>query len=215
MLLVAHQFRSVSQAKEWRDKGVLVDEYKRGGDVYFNHGRNAIDVLSTQAINDSKSSPTSNTSKGATGKIAVVGDSIAVITGASLSKIVPDVTVKATVGMSTPAILSEKVPSAVGYDVAVISASSNDLPIKSSLYKNADHRATVKKNLQQIRAGLKAKRYIWIIPTADVPRQLVLEVAAENKDQTVTFEGNPVDATQPYLHPLDPSKVAADVKKLL
>jgi hypothetical protein len=215
MLLVAHQFRSVAQAKEWRDKGVLVDEYKRGGDVYFNHGKNAIDVLSTQAINDSKSSPDSNTSRGATGKIAVVGDSIAEITGTALSKIVANVTVKATVGISTPTILSEKVPAATGYDVAVISASSNDLPIKSSLYKNADHRATVKKNLQQIRTGLKAKRYIWIIPTADVPKQLVLEVAAENKDQTVTFEGNPKDATQAYLHPLDPNKVAADVKKLL
>jgi hypothetical protein len=46
MLFVAHQFRSVDKAKEWRDKGELKDELGVAGEVYFNHGRYAIDVLS-------------------------------------------------------------------------------------------------------------------------------------------------------------------------
>jgi hypothetical protein len=45
MLFVAHQFRSVDKAKEWRDKGALVDSLKQSGEIYYNQGRYAIDIL--------------------------------------------------------------------------------------------------------------------------------------------------------------------------
>lgn len=48
MLFVAHQFRSVEKAIEWRKTGELKDERGVVGAVYFNHGRYAIDVLSAQ-----------------------------------------------------------------------------------------------------------------------------------------------------------------------
>ena len=48
MLFVAHQFRSVDKAIEWRNKGGLTDDRGTDGAVYFNHGRYAIDVLYTQ-----------------------------------------------------------------------------------------------------------------------------------------------------------------------
>lgn len=45
MLFVAHQFRSVDKAIEWRQKGGMSDTRGVPGEVYFNHGRYAIDVL--------------------------------------------------------------------------------------------------------------------------------------------------------------------------
>ena len=47
MLFVAHQFRSVDLAKQWRGSGNLLDANGVPGEVYFNHGRYAIDVLSS------------------------------------------------------------------------------------------------------------------------------------------------------------------------
>jgi hypothetical protein len=49
MLFVAHQFRSVDRAIEWRKKGGLTDARGQKGEVYFNHGRHAIDVLAAGA----------------------------------------------------------------------------------------------------------------------------------------------------------------------
>ena len=49
MLFVAHQMRSADKAKEWRDKGELTDVRGVPGEVYFNHGRYAIDVLAAGA----------------------------------------------------------------------------------------------------------------------------------------------------------------------
>jgi len=46
MLFVAHQFRSVDSALEWRKQGLLEDAYGRNGSDYYNQGRYAIDVLS-------------------------------------------------------------------------------------------------------------------------------------------------------------------------
>jgi hypothetical protein len=45
MLFVAHQFRSANKAKEWRDKGALVDALNQPGEIYYNQGRYAIDIL--------------------------------------------------------------------------------------------------------------------------------------------------------------------------
>jgi hypothetical protein len=50
MLFVAHQFRSVELAKKWRDTDTGTDTLGRTGDVYFNQGRYAIDVLYAGAI---------------------------------------------------------------------------------------------------------------------------------------------------------------------
>lgn len=47
MLFVAHQFRSVDLAIEWRKKGGMSDSRGVPGEVYFNHGRYAIDVLAS------------------------------------------------------------------------------------------------------------------------------------------------------------------------
>ena len=45
MLFVAHQFRSVDKALEWRQAGALMDALKQPGDVYYNQGRYSIDIL--------------------------------------------------------------------------------------------------------------------------------------------------------------------------
>ena len=50
MLFVAHQFRSVELAKKWRDTDAGTDALGKTGDVYFNQGRYAIDVLYAGAI---------------------------------------------------------------------------------------------------------------------------------------------------------------------
>lgn len=50
MLFVAHQFRSVDTAKKWRDSDAGTDALGKTGDVYFNQGRYAIDVLYASAI---------------------------------------------------------------------------------------------------------------------------------------------------------------------
>jgi D-alanyl-D-alanine carboxypeptidase len=50
MLFVAHQFRSVELAKKWRDTDTGTDALGRTGDVYFNQGRYAIDVLYASAL---------------------------------------------------------------------------------------------------------------------------------------------------------------------
>lgn len=45
MLFVAHQFRSVDKALQWRQKGNLTDALGRSGSDYYNQGRYSIDVL--------------------------------------------------------------------------------------------------------------------------------------------------------------------------
>jgi hypothetical protein len=50
MLFVAHQFRSVDAAKKWRDSDAGTDALGKTGDIYFNQGRYAIDVLYASAI---------------------------------------------------------------------------------------------------------------------------------------------------------------------
>lgn len=66
MLFVAHQFRSSELAKKWRDTDTGTDASGRTGDVYFNQGRYAIDVLYAGAIASlpelAAKSPTPNTS---------------------------------------------------------------------------------------------------------------------------------------------------------
>ena len=67
MLFVAHQMRSVDMAKQWRDRGGVVDVNGVLGDVYFNHGRYAIDILAA-------GNGTSNT--GTTPNAALGGDNV-------------------------------------------------------------------------------------------------------------------------------------------
>lgn len=51
MLMVAHQFRSVDKAKQWRENGGMSDSKGVPGETYFNHGRYAIDVLAAGGTN--------------------------------------------------------------------------------------------------------------------------------------------------------------------
>ena len=62
MLFVAHQFRGVQKAKDWRDKGELKDEHGRNGTIYFNHGRYAIDILSAGGATSAPANPNVNSS---------------------------------------------------------------------------------------------------------------------------------------------------------
>ena len=50
MLFVAHQFRDVGKALQWRKTGVLSDAYGRNGTDYYNQGRYAIDVLAAGGV---------------------------------------------------------------------------------------------------------------------------------------------------------------------
>ena len=50
MLFVAHQFRSADLAKKWRDTDTGTDALGQTGDIYFNQGRYAIDVLYAGAL---------------------------------------------------------------------------------------------------------------------------------------------------------------------
>jgi len=94
------------------------------------------------------------------GKIVIVGDSIAVGIASSF----PNAVVDAKVGRSTTAILSavSNNKEVQGADVAIISAGTNDYPIANG-GKNNNPQATIS-NIQSIKNALKAKKYIWIVP---------------------------------------------------
>ena len=68
MLFVAHQMRSADKAKMWREHGGVKDDTGVLGDVYFNHGRYAIDVLAASAAVGNSGSNGSGTASGLSGE---------------------------------------------------------------------------------------------------------------------------------------------------
>jgi hypothetical protein len=116
------------------------------------------------------------------GKIVVVGDSIAVGTGGAI----PGAVVNAKVGINSSAILDriDSDKSVKGADVAIICAGTNDGYGVSG--KNANSGKT-QSNLAAIRKSLGAKKYVWILP---FNRNAANDIKAEvGSDTTVDLAG--------------------------
>lgn len=163
------------------------------------------------------------------GKIAVIGDSIAVGIGGALlerSGIKPEFApgrkfltqshnsyvVDATGGHSSPQILDRlrKNPAVRHADVAIISVGTNDL-VNSTVNKYyTPERIT--QNLQRIRGELGAKERIWVLPYDPQARELVEAVARENGDKTVDLaQFRPADR----YHPRNYSAIAGTIAPFL
>ena len=95
-------------------------------------------------------------------KVRVVGDSIALGIATALN--LPHEAYDAVVGRVTGAILSAAIsnPNVQGADVAIVSAGTNDYPIRNGGI-NPNPQATIN-NISRIRNALKAKQYVWILP---------------------------------------------------
>jgi len=98
--------------------------------------------------------------EGQSGKVVVVGDSLAVGTGGQI----PGAIVDAKVGISSSAVLAKASSNKQlkGADLAIISAGANDYP-QANGGKNKNPQATIS-NIQSIRSALNAKKYVWILP---------------------------------------------------
>lgn len=98
--------------------------------------------------------------EGQSGKVVVVGDSLAVGTGGQI----PGAIVDAKVGISSSAVLAKASSNKQlkGADLAIISAGANDYP-QANGGKNKNPQATIS-NIQSIRSALSAKKYVWILP---------------------------------------------------
>ena len=84
MLFVAHLFRSTNIAKQWRDKGnsVALSNISTG-DVYYNHGRYAIDILAAGGAIQSVAQTTGLSGTNTTG---INPDDVFVFTGTTGSR---------------------------------------------------------------------------------------------------------------------------------
>ena len=80
MLFVAHQFRDVNKALQWRQQGTLTDEFGRPGSDYYNQGRYAIDVLAAGGV-VATPTPTSASGPGGTNASGVDPDDVFAFTG--------------------------------------------------------------------------------------------------------------------------------------
>ena len=98
--------------------------------------------------------------EGRSGKVVVVGDSLAVGTGSQITGAVVD----AKVGISSSAVLAKASSNEAlkGADLAIVSAGANDYP-QANGGKNKNPQATIS-NIQAIRNALGAKKYVWILP---------------------------------------------------
>ncbi len=135
-------------------------------------------------------------------KVAVVGDSIAVGIGGALIKqsgitptfadgrkflnqVTDQLVVDATGGHSSPQILRKlnANPQIQNADLAIISVGTNDL-VNSTVnaYYTPDRITT---NLQKIRDSMHAKSNLWVLPYDEKARDLVMNVAQRNGDQTL------------------------------
>ena len=131
-------------------------------------------------------------------RVVVVGDSIAL--GIAQAAGLPH---DAVVGRSTGKILSAaRNPRVQGADVAIVSAGTNDYPIRNGgVNPNPD--ATIN-NISGIRDALKAKRYVWILPFNRNAAQDVM--SAIGNDPYVDLAE--VSTTKDRLHPTSYSAVA-------
>jgi hypothetical protein len=98
--------------------------------------------------------------EGRSGKVIVVGDSLAVGTGSQI----PGAVVDAKVGISSSAVLAKASSNKElkDADLAIVSAGANDYP-QANGGKNKNPQATIS-NIQSIRNALGAKKYVWILP---------------------------------------------------
>lgn len=170
------------------------------------------DLVHMTLINAPKpaTNPPSNSTITGTGGIVVVGDSIAVGTGASLKQLDSTVTVSGLVGASSATILSTYVSAVTGAKVAVVSAGSNDIVATYPTSQTPAVQARLTSTLNQIRSALSAEKYIWILPNFSTASQVVAAFASSNGDATVSFT-----ASGDNVHPANYGTLAAQIKGML
>lgn len=147
--------------------------------------------------------------------VTVVGDSIAVGTGAALSNKQAGVTVVATTGIGSKQILADIAakPTAQNPRFGVISAGTNDLAdFRDGGVPPANRINTLKDNLRQIRGVLRAGSYVWLLSRNRAARDATLAVANEYGDRVIdTINYSSTDG----IHPRDYNAVARDVLRIL
>lgn len=137
-------------------------------------------------------------------RVVIVGDSIAVGMGGSvlsqkgftpqyekgqrsLTQTSQDVSVDATVGLSSAQIL-KKVQKNTGLqnaEMAVISAGTNDMV--GPLANSQEGLQKISQNLRSIRANLQANQNVWVLPYNPKASELVKNIAQEFGDSTVNL----------------------------
>lgn len=147
--------------------------------------------------------------------ITVVGDSLAVGTGAALANKQAGVTVVATVGIATKKILADISAKTTAHNprFAVISGGGNDLAdFREGGTPPTARINSVKDNMRQVRSVLKAGAYVWLLSRNRAARDAVLAVANEYGDRVIdTINYSSTDG----VHPRDYNAVARDVLRIL
>ena len=170
------------------------------------------DKVHIQLLNAPKpnTTPPANPAAGGKGGVVVVGDSIAVGTGASLKQLDSTITVSGLVGASSATILSTYVSAVTGAKIAVVSAGSNDIVASYPTSHTPAAQARLTSTLNQIRSALGAEKCIWILPNFSIASQVVSAFAASNGDATVSFT-----ASGDNVHPANYGTLAAQIKGML
>jgi hypothetical protein len=170
------------------------------------------DRVHIQLLNAPKPNTTPPANPAASGKggVVVVGDSIAVGTGASLKQLDSTITVSGLVGASSATILSTYVSAVTGAKIAVVSAGSNDIVASYPTSHTPAAQARLTSTLNQIRSALGAEKCIWILPNFSIASQVVSAFAASNGDATVSFT-----ASGDNVHPANYGTLAAQIKGML
>lgn len=170
------------------------------------------DQVHVQLLNAPKpaTTPAASPTTGGVGGVVVVGDSIAVGTGASLKQLDNTVTVSGLVGANSATILSTYVPPVKGAKVAVVSAGSNDIVASYPTSQTAQAITGLLGKLESIRATLSAEKYIWILPNFGIAKEAVAGFAASKGDATVSFT-----ASGDNVHPASYGSLASQIKGML
>lgn len=170
------------------------------------------DKVHIQLLNAPKpnTTPPANPAAGGKGGVVVVGDSIAVGTGASLKQLDNTITVSGLVGASSATILSTYVSAVTGAKIAVVSAGSNDIVASYPTSHTPAVQTKLTSTLSQIRAALGAEKYIWILPNFSIASQVVSAFASSNGDATVSFT-----ASGDKVHPANYGSLASQIKGML
>lgn len=118
----------------------------------------------------------------------VLGDSIAVGVGHNR----PDCYTTARVGITSAAYLQDLLPLAeVNADTAIISLGVNDGPSSGTL-----------ENLRAVRASLRTKQVVWIVPySREYAREAVRQVAEEYGDRTLDLRSYSGMIARDRVHP--------------
>jgi Phage tail lysozyme len=165
-----------------------------------NMGIGGNDSTNTSSSGSDATNNTSGSDSSSTGKIVVLGDSLAVGTGSQISGAVVD----AKVGISSSAILDKALSNKElkGADLAIISAGAND---GYGIDKKNPNSAKTQSNLSAIRKALGAKKYVWILPFNRFAAQ---DIKAEvGSDATVDL-ADVATPSKDHLHPTNYGSVA-------